>query len=140
MKKAIFIFLGALIAGCQGQELDAHYLGYFECFNQQLFYEAHDVLEELWLPARKGPRDLFYKGLIQFAGAFVHLQKNRLRPAGALFTLARNNLSQYPSPYDRLDIFRILLIIEEWMSALEISDYQLNPLQTLPAPELRLAR
>ena len=46
--------IAALIASCQGRELDAHYLGYFECFNRGLFYEAHDVLEELWLPNRNG--------------------------------------------------------------------------------------
>jgi hypothetical protein len=41
--------IAALIDSCRGQELDAHYLGYFECFNRGLFYESHDVLEELWL-------------------------------------------------------------------------------------------
>ena len=69
----------------------SNYLGYFELFNAQLFYEAHDVLEELWLPIRREPQGDFYKGLIQLAGAFVHLQKNRLRPAAALFKLARTN-------------------------------------------------
>ena len=42
------------IAAFQGQQLDAHYLGYFDCFNDQLFYEAHDVLEVLWLADRRG--------------------------------------------------------------------------------------
>ena len=36
-----------MIESFRGQELDAHYLGYFDCFNRQLFYESHDVLEEL---------------------------------------------------------------------------------------------
>ena len=78
-----------MIQDLQGGELDPHYAGFFECFNQQLFYEAHDVLEELWLPRRREPDGLFYKGLIQLAGAFVHLQKDRLSPAAALFRLAR---------------------------------------------------
>jgi predicted metal-dependent hydrolase len=75
--------IAAMIAGLSRPGMDPHYLGYFECFNQQLFYEAHDVLEELWLAQRRQPNDLFYKGLIQLAGAFVHLQKNRLKPAAA---------------------------------------------------------
>ena len=119
--------------------MDAHYLGYFECFNRQLFYEAHDVLEELWLPERKGPRDLFYKGLIQFAGAFVHLQKNRLRPAESLFKLARHNLSQYPSPYDCLDLSQVLQLIEQWMNALAAGHYEINPLHQRSAPQLTLS-
>jgi hypothetical protein len=41
--------IAALIADLHGQARDAHYLGFFACFNRQLFYEAHDVLEELWL-------------------------------------------------------------------------------------------
>src|SRR5262249_26033089 len=77
--------IAAMIENLRGNALDAHYLGYFECFNQQLFYEAHDVLEELWLGHRGQANDLFFKGLIQLAGAFVHLQKGRLQPAGALF-------------------------------------------------------
>ena len=50
--------IAALIEGCRGRDLDAHYLGYFECFNRGLFYEAHDVLEELWLADRHGPNGL----------------------------------------------------------------------------------
>src|SRR5882672_7801103 len=99
--------VAALIANCQGRELDAHYLGYFECFNRGLFYEAHDVLEELWLADRHGSNGAFYKGLIQVAGAFVHLQKDRLRPAAALFKLARANFERYPPVHERLDVHRV---------------------------------
>ena len=60
------------IESFRGYELAAHYLGYFECFNRQLFFEAHEVLEELWLAQRDGPKGAFYKGLIQLAGAFVY--------------------------------------------------------------------
>ena len=76
----------------RGQSLPAHYLAYFDCFNHQLFYEAHDVLEALWLPVRRESDGAFYKGLIQLAGAFVHVQKNRPGPAMALLRLARANL------------------------------------------------
>jgi Domain of unknown function (DUF309) len=50
------------IADLQGRDLDAHYLGYFTCFNHGQFYEAHAVLEELWLADRHGPDGNFYKG------------------------------------------------------------------------------
>src|SRR5450759_3479364 len=101
-----------MIESFQGQELDAHYLGYFDCFNRQLFYEAHDVLEDLWLPGRHAANGNFYKGLIQLAGAFVHLQKNRLRPSAALFKLAQINLRKYPATYQRLGIADVLGMIE----------------------------
>jgi len=45
------------------KDYDPRYLGYFECFNRQCFFEAHEVLEALWLPQRQGgPTALFTKG------------------------------------------------------------------------------
>ena len=135
--------IAALIDGCRGGELDAHYLGYFACFNRALFYEAHDVLEELWLAGRRGPNDAFYKGLIQFAGAFVHLQKHgakypRLRPAAALFKLSRACLSQYSARHEQLDVARVLALTEEWLAKLEAGNYVENPLTPDNAPQLRV--
>jgi hypothetical protein len=126
------------IEGYQGQQLDAHYLGFFDCFNQGLFYESHDVLEELWLAARKGPNDAFYRGLIQFAGAFVHLQKNRLKPAAALFDRARANLQKYPGVHERLDVSKLLGVIDSWRGGLEATGFSANPLTAIGAPKLTL--
>src|ERR1700722_2327179 len=130
--------IAALIAGCQDRDQDAHYLGYFECFNRGLFYEAHDVLEELWLPDRQGWNGAFYKGLIQLAGAFVHLQKNRLRPSAALFKLAQANLQKYPATHKRLDISATLKLIATWLLQLESNNFTMNPLTSDNAPVLHL--
>jgi predicted metal-dependent hydrolase len=130
--------IAALIDGCRGRDLDAHYLGYFECFNRGLFYEAHDVLEELWLADRQGPNHLFYKGLIQLAGAFVHLQKNRLRPSAALFKLALANLQKYPAVHEQLDLARVILLIEDWLRHLEAGQFTVNPLTGANAPRIAL--
>ena len=130
--------IAALIASCQGRELDAHYLGYFECFNRGLFYEAHDVLEELWLPNRNGSNGPFYKGLIQFTGGFVHLQKGRLRPAAALLRLARANLQKYPAIHERLAVNDVLALIGHWLERLETDSSNRNPLSSETAPRLAL--
>ena len=131
--------IAALIEACRGQELDAHYLGYFECFNRELFFEAHDVLEELWLRDKAAPNYSFHKGLIQLAGAFVHLQKNRLRPAAALFKLARTNLQKYPARHEQLDLVAVLALIEDWLGRLEGQNFSVNPLTADNAPKLQLA-
>ena len=68
---------------------DPRYLEFFDCFNRQLFYEAHDKLEPLWLTMRQSADGDFFKGLIQLAGAFVHVQKGRPQPARALLRRAR---------------------------------------------------
>ena len=140
--------IAALIDRLRGRELDAHYLGYFECFQRQLYYEAHDVLEELWLADKHGPNGDFYKGLIQLAGAFVHLQKHlspeyrkrmhRLRPAAALFRLAQTNLAKYPAPHEQLDVAATLALIKEWLGKLEAGEYEANPFNKTAAPQLPL--
>jgi uncharacterized protein len=110
--------IAALLDRFKGRRLDAHYLGYFECFNQQLYFEAHEVLEKLWLEERGRPPARFYQGLIQLAGAFVHLQKNRRGPAIALFGLARRNLEQYPKNHEGLDLNEVLDTIDQYLKDL----------------------
>ena len=127
-----------MIESFRGRELDAHYLGYFDCFNRQLFYEAHDVLEDLWLPDRHGVNGNFYKGLIQLAGAFVHLQKNRLRPSAALFKLAQANLEKYSSPHERLNLVAVQQLIAGWLWQLEKDGFLANPLSAANVPQLAL--
>jgi predicted metal-dependent hydrolase len=130
--------IAALIEGCRGQSLDALYLGYFECFNRGLFYEAHDVLEELWLTDRQGADYSFYKGMIHLAGAFVHLQKNRLKPSAALFKLAQANLRKYPAIHAQLDLAGVLQLIDHWLHDLESRQFAINPLTSINAPKLYL--
>lgn len=128
--------IATMIESFRGRELDAHYLGFFDCFNRQQFYEAHDVLEDLWLPDRQGVNGDFYKGLIQLAGAFVHLQKNRLHPSAKLFKLARTNLEKYPGVHEQLDLVAVLALIRAWLQQLEEGDFTHNPLTEHTAPEL----
>jgi len=130
--------IAELIGQFQGRGLDAHYLGYFECFNRRLYFEAHDVLEELWLAQRSGPNYAFYKGLIQLAGAFVHLQKNRLRPAAALFKLADANLEKYPAIHEQLAVATVRGLIDEWLKRLEMGNFEKNPLLAGNEPVLKL--
>ena len=132
--------IARLIADQTGKAWDAHYLGFFDCFNQGLYYEAHDVLEELWLPCRKGEQDHFYKGLIQLAGAFVHFQKDRMRPAGALLRLAETNLQEYPVVHEGLDLTEILDLIDVWLRRLDSRTGEENPFRQESPPHLNAPR
>ncbi|MEC9332091.1 MAG: DUF309 domain-containing protein [Verrucomicrobiota bacterium] len=100
--------VAALMEGIEAGEHDPHLVGYLRCFNSQKFYEAHDVLEALWLKDRTGPDGDFFKGMIQFAGAFVHLQKSRNRSAKVLFLRCTTYLSKYPSKFYALDVAGII--------------------------------
>jgi predicted metal-dependent hydrolase len=130
-------------------DFDPRYAGYFACFNARRYYEAHDVLEDLWLSTH-GPDHLFYKGLIQFAGAFVHLQKQaarpthpkdgaRLRPAARLFTLAAKNLAPYAPRHRALDVAQLLALAESLVEAITASQFQFNPWRPEHPPQLALA-
>jgi predicted metal-dependent hydrolase len=125
--------------------LPAEYRAFFACFNAGEYYEAHDVLEHLWLQCHDSNRS-FYQGLIQFAGAFVHLQKHclfpghpthsrRLAPARRLFTLAAARLHAYPERHLALDLRRVLAVGAHW-SALATAGP--SPLALHPPPTLYL--
>ena len=129
-----------LAAQFSGDGVDPRYAGYFALFNQQKFYESHDVLENLWLPDRHGVNGSFYKGLIQLAGAFVHLQKNRLRPSAALFKLAQANLEKYSSPHEKLNLAAVQFLIAGWLFRLEKDEFTINPLTNAMTPQLALIK
>lgn len=130
---------------------DDHYAAYFRLWNEQRYYEAHDVLEQLWLVEKNAALARFYKALIQAAGAFVHLQKNyehprhakhgrRLRPATRLFTLALRNLENLPDEFRRLDIVRFRKLLTQFRDAVIESDYHRNPWSPEIAPQLAQIR
>jgi Domain of unknown function (DUF309) len=134
--------------GFGAQEFDPCYLAYFVCFNTQEYYEAHDVLEHLWLQ-REDENHAFFKGLIQLAGAFVHLKKQRLRPwhptdgkrmrpAVRLFALARKNLFSYAPQHMGLEISEVLELASDHVARIEASNFSRNPWHPDSAPQLRL--
>lgn len=128
--------------------LDPCYQGYFTCFNAGQYYEAHDVLEHLWLQCRD-ENYLFFKGLIQVAGAFVHLQKQflrpehpkdgrRLHPAVRLFRLGVKNLHPFGPVHLQLDVAGVCSLSERLMREIIEADFQKNPWHPDHAPELHL--
>lgn len=125
------------------------YRAYFRCWNDQCYYEAHDVLEHLWLNSDTED-DNFFKGLIQTAGAFVHLQKNfehpthakhsrRLRPAVRLFELAEKNLAPFAPKHHALDVAAVVELLRSTREKIIASDFKINPWSPQNAPALNLS-
>jgi len=124
------------------------YRAFFHCWNEKRYYEAHDVLEQLWLKTKSPDAD-YFKGLIQAAGAFVHLQKRfeyplhakhsrRLSPAVRLFRLAEKNLSQFAPRHHGLDVAAFCRLLRECADRIVASDYKTNPWAPETAPKLKL--
>ncbi|HEU0207937.1 MAG TPA: DUF309 domain-containing protein [Candidatus Udaeobacter sp.] len=145
------------LADSTGKDADRHsgdvathpcYCAFFCCWNEQRYYEAHDVLEQLWLKT-DSPDANFFKGLIQAAGAFVHLQKKfehplhakhsrRLPPAVRLFRLAERNLANFMPRYHRLDVADLCQLLNQYADQIVASDYTINPWSPNTAPKLEL--
>ena len=124
------------------------YRAFFHWWNEQRYYEAHDVLEQLWLKTKSPDAD-YFKGLIQAAGAFVHLQKRyqhpshakhsrRLPPAVRLFRLAEKNLSRFGPRHYGLDVAALCQLLRAYADEIVASDYKTNPWspETAPKPKL----
>lgn len=129
-------------------ERHPYYRAFFRCWNEQRYYEAHDVLEQLWLNTKSVDAD-FFKGLIQAAGAFVHLQKNfehpshakhgrRLPPAVRLFQLAEKNLASFAPFHYALDVAALCQLLSRYAEKIVASDYTINPWSPKKAPKLEL--
>lgn len=123
------------------------YVEYFRLFNAQAYYEAHDILEHIWLGS-DGERYIFYKALIQFAGGHVHLQHQhrepahrihgkRLRPAARLFRRSAELLGTFPVHYEGIALGGIIAQALSSADALETSEFSRNPWHPDRAPQLR---
>lgn len=129
-------------------EKHPYYRAFFHCWNEQQYYEAHDVLEQLWLNTKSRDTE-FFKGLIQAAGAFVHLQKRfeypshakhsrRLSPAVRLFRLAERNLAIFAPCHQGLDVAALCRLLTRYADEIVASDYTINPWSPETAPKLKL--
>lgn len=123
------------------------YVEYFRLFNARAYYEAHDILEHIWLGS-DGERYIFYKALIQFAGGYVHLQHHhrepahrvhgrRLRPAARLFRRSAGLLAAFPAQHEGIAVEDIIVQALSSAGALETSDFSRNPWHPDRAPQLR---
>jgi hypothetical protein len=144
--------ISVLWEGVDARGRDVRYAAYFHHFNRGDYYEAHDVLESLWLEqGREAKSAAFYKGLIQLAGSFVHLRKHhehpnhrvhgqRLGPASRLLRLAGKNICPYGQEWEGLAIFPILELTRVTIRQLEEGKMELNPWSPLQKPRLGLPK
>jgi predicted metal-dependent hydrolase len=71
-------------------------------FNNKEFFDAHEVLEQLWLQT-EGEDKNFYKGLIQCAVALAHLQRGNRKGGNKVCGTACAYLDRYPAEYQRIE-------------------------------------
>ena len=83
-------------------------------FNDGLFFECHDTLEDMWSGVRGPARD-FFQGLIQVSVGFYHLGNGNLGGAVSMWTRALKRLAPYPDRYFGFDVGAHRREIEGWL-------------------------
>ncbi|MCC6547971.1 DUF309 domain-containing protein [Candidatus Sumerlaeota bacterium] len=79
------------------------YRAFFDLFNHGDYFEAHEVLEDLWA-IEVAPLKNYYKGLIQAAVAICHWERGNVSGAWRLWKTAREYLRPYPTRYEGFDL------------------------------------
>jgi predicted metal-dependent hydrolase len=95
----------------------AEYLHGIRLFNRTEFFEAHEVLEDVWR-ASPEPEKKFFQGQIQIALGRHHYGTGNLVCARSLLERAARNLSRYPENFGGIQMTRLLNCIAEWQQSL----------------------
>ncbi len=74
---------------------DPRFLKGIEEFNQRLFFECHETLEEIWLEEH-GEDRAFYQGVIQIAAGYFKWEQGVLIGAIKLLHAGLEKLAAYP--------------------------------------------
>lgn len=103
-----------------------------ELFNRGEFYDAHEVLEDVWRPCR-GEERRFLQGVIQVAVSLHHHSTGNHVGAASLLARALRNLDAYPEAYLGLDLGGFRQACRRWGEALQNGRALPPPPQLLPA-------
>ena len=87
-------------------------------FNDRLFFECHETLEEIWLEDHSEDRK-FYQGLIQVAAGYFKLQQQV--PAGALklWRTGVEKLEPYAPVFLGIDVETLIAAVRRHLAQLE---------------------
>ena len=97
---------------------DPRFLKGIDEFNQRLFFECHETLEEIWLENHEEDRK-FYQGIIQIAAGYFKWQQGV--PVGAikLWHSGLEKIEPYGPVYLGLNVEAFIHAVMENLTALE---------------------
>jgi predicted metal-dependent hydrolase len=87
-------------------------------WNQERFFESHELLEDVWQAAPDDDR-LFWQGVIQVAVGCCHHQRGNVRGAVALLGKAADKLRGYPDVYYGVDVEQLRVFAEGTAAAID---------------------
>jgi uncharacterized protein len=112
---------------------DPRFLKGIDEFNEQLFFECHETLEEIWLEDHGEDRK-FYQGLIQVAAGYFKLQQNV--PAGSLklWRMGIEKLEFYGPVFFGIDVEALIKAVKKDLEVLDQA--QPPPLVSIIPPKI----
>jgi uncharacterized protein len=110
---------------------DEHeYLRGIALFNQGKFFDAHEVLEDVWRAAPQEEKKI-WQGLVQAAVALHHYSTGNRVGMRSVMVRAMKNLAGHPRSFHGIDVPRLLESLARWLEAFD-NDL---PLPSLPKIE-----
>ena len=106
-------------------------------FNSGAFFEAHEVLEDVWRECVSEEKKAL-QGLVQLAVAFHHHSTGNNVGACSLLEKAERNLSGSGRAIEAIDMTRLLETISEWRRALQDGTAP-PPFPQLDMPDAKIA-
>lgn len=89
-----------------------------DAFNDEAFFEAHDMLEDLWMDIRGSERS-FFQGLIQLVIGFYHLSMDN--PVGATHLLERalDKLEAYAPAHRDVQLAPLMKTVRQTLARID---------------------
>jgi uncharacterized protein len=87
-------------------------------FNRALFFEAHEVLEDVWRAA-PAEQKKFMQGLVQLAVAFHHHSTGNHVGMRSVMERGLRNLDGYPNDFCGVKLLPLKHSLNEWREALD---------------------
>ena len=114
---------------------DPRFLKGIDEFNQGLFFECHETLEEIWLEEH-GEERRFYQGIIQVAAGYFKLEQGV--PAGALklWHTGLEKLEAYAPVYLGIDVESFVRAVRENLTELKTLQQKGEVCSTISIPLL----
>ena len=98
--------------------MNAEYRRGLDLFNRREFFDAHEVLEDVWRAA-PGKEKLFLQGLIQLAVGLHHYSTGNVAGARSVLARGQRNLCKYPDVFGGINLAKLRHAAERCTQALD---------------------
>jgi len=103
-----------------------------ELFNRGEFFDAHEVLEDVWRGA-PAEQKKFLQGVVQLAVAFHHYSTGNRTGMKSVMERGVKNICQHRRDVCGIDLAPLLRSLEEWREAMQ----RATPVPALPKIEMQ---